>query len=447
MTAIKPQYLRLLGTIVLFAIAAGLRLDAANTTVIDKPIRSDARDYYAYALNLKHHQTYAGGKYSDAVPQPDAVRPPGYPVFLVPLVEFPPTGFMLWRIRLVQALLDSISVILALFIFRRIMTEGWALGAAFLTAISPHLISSSTYMLTETLFTLLMMLSLWLVVLMYQGKRRTLAFAAGVAIAAASLTRPTLQFFIIPLTGMLLIGSNRGSRTGLVISLLAGFVLAFSPWILRNLDTIGSISDPTQTINSLQHGMYPDFRYQDLPESTGKPYRFDPRTREITRSKESILEEITRRFTEEPARHLKWYLLDKPVTLFGWDNLAGVGDIFLYPTSASPYLSQPVYKLSHTVMKLLHWPLVILALTAAVLVWLPAFGKPLSATVLFTTRLLSLLVLYFIALHIVAAPFPRYSIPLRPVVYGLALWLCTRIPFLFQGATARNSLQARTGTG
>lgn len=95
MTAIKPEYLRFLGTVILFGIAMGLRLGAVNNTVIDGPIRADATDYYSYALNLKYHHTYSRAKLFDNAPLPDALRAPGYPAFLVPLVESPPTAFML----------------------------------------------------------------------------------------------------------------------------------------------------------------------------------------------------------------------------------------------------------------------------------------------------------------------------------------------------------------
>jgi hypothetical protein len=35
---------------------------------------------------------------------------------------------------------------------------------------------------------------------------------------------------------------------------------------------------------------------------------------------------------------------------------------------------------------------------------------------------MSLLVLYFLLVHSVLAPYPRYSIPLRPVLYGMSLF-------------------------
>jgi 4-amino-4-deoxy-L-arabinose transferase-like glycosyltransferase len=445
MTSIKPNHLKFLGAFILFLLAMGLRLGAVNNTVINEPINADASDYYTYAVHLKYHHTYSRERLPGNAPQPDALRAPGYPAFLVPFVGYPPTESMLRRILLAQAVLDSITVLLVLSVFRRIMPEGWALGAAFLTAISPHLISSCTFLLTETLFTFLMALALWLAVQMIRNSSNTLAFAAGLMIAAAALTRPTLQFLVIPLSGMLLVTRERGYNARFVIPLLAGFVLAYTPWVLRNLDTIGSISDPTQAIDALYFGMYPDFRYKDIPDSTGFPYRFDPRSKEISSSKESVLNEIRRRFRDEPARHLQWYLLGKPASLLDWNILAGMGDIFIYPVSASPFLSQPVYILLHKFMKLMHWPFVLLALAAAVVVWLPGFVNKHSGTSLFTARMLSLLLLYFIALHMVAAPLPRYGIPLRPVIYGLAMFLCSqafvRLRSSFSGKPAQPRLR------
>lgn len=77
-------------------------------------------------------------------------------------------------------------------------------------------------------------------------------------------------------------------------------------------------------------------------------------------------------------------------------------------------------------MKQLHWPLVFLSLCATLLAWLPTRSLRLSEDNHFTLRLLSLLMIYFIVLHMVGAPFPRYGIPLRPIIYGVSLWTCTQ---------------------
>lgn len=448
MTVSRQQLLKFLAVTLLFAIAMGMRLEAINGTAIDDDLRADAGFYYLYALHLKYHHVFSGAPFdSTRIPKPDAVRSPGYPLFLTAFVTVPPTELMVWKIQFTQALLGSLTVLVMLAVFRRLMPAGWAFAAALLLAISPHLIMISVYLLSETLFIFLLALSLWLLVTGHRSGSRTLMLLAGAAIALAALTRPTLQYFIVPLCVLLAFAGNRRFDLRLALPMLAGFVLAFTPWTVRNLHAIGSMSDPTLAIKALHHGMYPDFRYRDDPATTGFPYNYDPHSAEIAASKASVLREIRRRFREEPGRHLAWYLLGKPATLLSWDIIQGMGDAFIYPMTDSPYLSQPVFIQTRALMKRLHWPLVILSLAAALLVWLPAAGAQLSAQALFTARLLSLLMLYFIALHMVAAPFPRYGIPLRPSIYGLALLLCAQgLSWLAAGGARHRPQQTWTGT-
>jgi glucan phosphoethanolaminetransferase (alkaline phosphatase superfamily) len=73
-------------------------------------------------------------------------------------------------------------------------------------------------------------------------------------------------------------------------------------------------------------------------------------------------------------------------------------------------------------MHTLHWPLVLLALAGCIIIWLPASLTRLSEPQAFTARSISLLLIYFTLLHMVGAPFPRYSIPLRPLLYGMAMF-------------------------
>ena len=46
-------------------------------------------------------------------------------------------------------------------------------------------------------------------------------------------------------------------------------------------------------------------------------------------------------------------------------------------------------------------------------------AKILSDNALIVSRFVSLVVIYFILVHIVGTPLPRYSVPLRPFIYGL----------------------------
>ena len=73
-------------------------------------------------------------------------------------------------------------------------------------------------------------------------------------------------------------------------------------------------------------------------------------------------------------------------------------------------------------MHALHWPMVILAFFGSVMAWLPLSRIGLKDSTVFPARVASLLLIYYTALHVVGAPFPRYSIPLRPFLFGLALF-------------------------
>jgi len=246
---------------------------------------------------------------------------------------------------------------------------------------------------------------------------------AGSLLALASLTRPTIQYFIVPLAIALFLARNQLTmRKSALLSIILGFLVVYTPWIVRNIQVLGVSSDPTLTVNTLHHGIYPNFMYQSIPQTKGIPYRYDPRSKEISINVDSATNEIIRRFQEEPIRHLKWYLIDKPVAFFSWNIVAGFGDIYIYPVVKSPYFDNAIYKKIHLVMYWLHWPLVALSIFACFVIWLPNSVLAIPDHERITIRILSLLILYFLAVHIVGAPFPRYSIPLRPITYVLAMW-------------------------
>jgi hypothetical protein len=168
--------------------------------------------------------------------------------------------------------------------------------------------------------------------------------------------------------------------------------------------------------------MYPEFKFDGLDKSYGFPYQYDPRSDEISKSTTSVLKEIARRFRDEPAQHLKWYLIKKPLVFWSWNNIQGFGDVFLYPVHQTPYRTNLLFKWSHFLMRYLHWPLVLFCTVGCMMVWLPQLKHQYPEKSLYVARFVSALLLYFTAIHIIGAPFPRYSIPLRPFLYGMAVF-------------------------
>jgi hypothetical protein len=73
-------------------------------------------------------------------------------------------------------------------------------------------------------------------------------------------------------------------------------------------------------------------------------------------------------------------------------------------------------------MKLLHGLLVIFSLLGGLVAWIfPGFSG-LGRNAVYMARFVYVLLFYYTLLHMVGAPFPRYSVPLRPSQYGKALF-------------------------
>lgn len=403
------------------------RVDVVLNTRIDTPVRADARLYYFYGLNLLEHGTFSREfPITQKPPKADAFVAPVFPLAITPFLEFPPTDKMVVNIGLVQALLGACTIFLTYLLVIRVAGPMAALAAAALTAVSPHLISLTTYMLTETLFTFVMMAGLVAAVHAIHSGRQWLAVGAGVLLGVAALTRSTLEYFPLFLLAALALPLFRQLqrpqwRSLLVLALTALAVLA--AWKIRNVLSVGAASDPSLMIATLQSGMYPNLTFEGHPESLGIPYRFDPRTAEIGSSLSSVLNEIAHRFSTDTFRHLQWYLWGKPVSLLSWSMIDGWGDIFVYPVIQSPFFNMRLYQTMRLVMLGLHPVLMILGVVGSLLVLFRPGWLGLQQGAHIAATMLALTAIYFILLHMVGAPFPRYGVPLRPVMYGLASML------------------------
>lgn len=405
-----------------------------QTVVVPPAIRADARDYFMYAYNLHHHGIYSrdhrGSSETDQPSEvsPDAVRTPGYPLYLLLFMGSSSVGVFLVRVFFSQVIISTLTVAVAFFLFRPQIGAGWGFAAALLVALCPHLIVVNSYLLTETLFCFFLLLTAWSLVAAVKKSDWKRGSLLGCTLAAACLIRPSLQYF--PIVAGLFLCAAVGRRNGLRLTaaVLLGFFVTLSPWLVRNLVTLNKISDDTISVGSFYHGIYPNFMYEGLKESYGFPYRFDPRAQEISKDAGSVLQEIAARFRRAPLEHAAWYLLQKPLALWSWNIVQGQGDIFIYPVQHTPYAFDPLFQWSRQLMRWLHEPLAVLCGLGCLLVWLPAVAANIQRDKLVSLRFFSLLVFYFTFIHMLAAPFPRYSIPLRPLQYGMAMFTLSLIP-------------------
>lgn len=400
-----------------------LRWAAVNQTEINGPLRKDAGDYYRYAYNLKHFGVFSRsdeGFQSDRSPTPDALRPPGYPVFIAAFLDDGKDFSFMPRVLMAQALLGTATVLVYLLIFRLYLQPVLAVVAAGFAAISPHLINSTVYVLTECLFTFLLGLGLLALILGMKRRSPIVILGGGFAIAASLLTRGTTLYLVLFLLPLFFIHyvCPRQQRAVALASLVVPIVLAHAAWSFRNLHAIGESSDPTLTANFLQHGMYINMMYEGRPETYGYPYRVDPLSDEMQGKPGRVLAEMGKRFLDEPARYAAWILVGKPMLFLSWNLTESVGDAFVYAPITTPYGYSTPFLITHGISKALHAPMMGLAIVAMIVVlWRAAKGEDVGVAPL----VLSAVMLYFLMLHALGSPFPRYSIPTRPIAYGLAM--------------------------
>lgn len=398
---------------VVLALAGHLRVQATLQSRLATPLRGDAIDYFSYAYNLKQFGVYSRTPPADpsVAPEPDSLRPPGYPLFLAALTDHPPTAASLLRITMAQALVGVLVTLLAFLVAQRMLGSGWALVTAALTALSPHLINAGLYLLTETVFSLALAAVLLVLTRRDLDRRWGWMVLAGLLVAASALIRGTSTYLPILLAALCFLRWPVRAAWLPAAALVLGFALLYLPWSWRNAQLPGG-ADPQLQINMLHHGVYPDFTYEGAPDSYGFPYRADPRAHEISASMEAVVREMGRRFGEEPVRHLRWYLLGKPAALWSWrTDMQGMGDVLVYPYQSG------VFGATYTLSRHLHGPIVLLAALFCVLAWVPRALRELPAAAALPAQVCAGMLLYVTALHMIGFPLPRYSIPFRPELY------------------------------
>lgn len=402
----------------------------------------DAISYASYAYNLRTFGVYSREQTWNTehpgVPKADAVSTPGYPIFLMPFMPGKPDLAFMYRVVKTQGILGIATTLLIFLLARMALSPLMACIPALLTALTPQMETISTYLLTESLFTFLLALSVLLFAVAARSGRRWHWALAGTIFAMCCLVRPTLQLLLpLALVGTILVPRWRHLILPIALSTACWAVLLV-PWFAYKQSIPTGPDNPDLLRASLYHGSFPDFIYEGHVESVGFSYLDDPHAAEIMGSYAGLRKWVGGRMRAQPIRYLNWYLFGKPRYFLSWYRIASE-DIYIYRVDASPFLSRPSFQMIHALMVGLHWPLMWLAIGGSVLSCVRQRALGLTAAGAATTRLVALVFLAAIALHMIGAPYPRYSIPFRPLAFVLAVVAATAI-VRKTSAVRRNSL-------
>jgi 4-amino-4-deoxy-L-arabinose transferase-like glycosyltransferase len=256
----------------------------------------DANYYWLLARTIRDGAVYQIVEWGSIAHK--ALRTPGYPLFLATCQAV----FGEWPlgVRLVQAVLGSLSVGLVYFLAARFahhsteqgtfFAASAPLAAAFLAAINPYYIVLSELLLSEALFMPFMLATLVGLAIIWRKRHELdrltptqdalVAIASGAAAGAAILTRPSFALFP-PLALLCWLGASAAARDRRAFAVAArcsllftvGLALVMSPWWIRNAQTYGRFIGTSVWFGaSLYDGLNPhatgasDMRFMNEPD-------------------------------------------------------------------------------------------------------------------------------------------------------------------------------------
>jgi 4-amino-4-deoxy-L-arabinose transferase-like glycosyltransferase len=214
--------------VILFVLALALRLAYIGLFAgFNSPPEYDGIGYDQLAEGL-----LAGRGYLNSWGEPTAFRPPVYPLFLSGV--YGATGRSLAAVRLIQALLDSATVLLVYGIARQLFGGRAAILAGLGTALYPLLIYETGLILPESLSYCLQFAVVLLLMLMLHRDNLALPFAGGLLLGLTVLARPTAALWAaLVLLWIIWPGALRRKAAKAAL-MLVGLLLVFVPWVVRN---------------------------------------------------------------------------------------------------------------------------------------------------------------------------------------------------------------------
>jgi len=433
----SAQWFLLCFLISLFSLAVFIRFEYLKHTDVETPIRGDAYQYYAYGYNLRHFGIFSQNT-DLAKPTPDSFRVPGYPLLIATLIFFMGDTNFYPLILYLQSILSSLLVILTFFLGLKLLPRWGAMIASICVTFSPHLISIQSYVLSETLFAFVLLLS---TMYFYQAVRNqkivdhviaALMFGVAYLINETVLLLPPFLVATIFLIYRKKLGSEYcQSRLKQFIAFLLVFFLIPFCWLYRNSQLPDNAPKGSRrAISTLSHGAYPGFVYKD-PKYKNYPYLEDPRQPEFSQSLNNFSSVLLERFKQRPLRYFSWYIIEKPYYLWSWDNLQshkgivapkGSGDVYFYPVKSSLYMTSKLADLSRQIMKYLHPIILLLALSSIPVMFINSRHWEIDKFFLNTPIFLLATGIYYTIIYTIFAPWPRYSVPLRPQLFICAVW-------------------------
>lgn len=385
-----------------------IRITYFSSAQFDSPVRADAYKYLKISYNLAHHGRYSFREGPEL--KSSTLITPGYPFFLsIFVASTEKTSTAVYLTIYSQLFMSAVMVGLVFLILLQYSNLPLALTFSGVVALYPHQVVGPGFLLTETVFCFLLILGIFLALVPKANKINWASFASCICFAIALLVRPAI--IIMPLFLLIVLWRPLPNFRKYFACLTIISALAWAPWAYWCSNYADLKESNARQVVTLGH--YKDFTYE---ERRGFPSREDPNYGEISSSWENISNSIIKNFKNEPFSYSKWYLLDKPLSLWGWDVVQGSFGPFVYPVTHSVYNNPGIYRISYLILQALHPITVICALLFSLLVLSLQFFTKIKTATNPALLMSSAIVVYITLVHIPLATLPRFSFPFQPVL-------------------------------
>lgn len=195
-------------------------------------IAGDAVLYQILAKQILYHFSFAGNE----------MRTPGYPAFLAIIYFF--IGFKPWVVLLLQILMNCFSVYLIYKITHKIFLETAALIAALIVAIDPHQILICHFLYPDILFSTLLLITLYILIVALEIKSIYYFILIGILIGINIIIKPVMQYFPLAIAMFIFIWHKFLWKEKIIKSTLVLIfsVLLIVPWMYRNYEKFNHFS-------------------------------------------------------------------------------------------------------------------------------------------------------------------------------------------------------------
>lgn len=383
----KRNIIALVSIFVLVSLVGGLWLKVAP----DFGVKEDAEVYDNIAMNLAQGKgfTQAGLPVSEA---------PGYPFFLAGVYFL--FGHNYTYVKIIQLLILGLIGAIVYFIAKNFLNLSFAF--AFLASITvvlwPYFLLYSNLLLTEVIFSLMLILLVYLILQFQKNPQYLNAAAIGGILGIAALTRPVallLPFWLCAGFVLLFKKFRKKAYFFKLTLLIIVFLATLMPWTIRNYVKFNKLVPIRSGYSVMVKKAYLELNYFNLGDEAKAPG-------------ETTIKDVA------VAKLKNIYIFWRP----GARGTQATALMEKYPQASFLIL---IYQIAFFIM-----------LGLAFISWKFFRNKKIL--------MLWVVIMYFWGLHTVLYPYPRYTLPIIPIVIVLCFFtLHSLLPQLMPTARAKNT--------